>query len=377
MRLIEDRVLIFNNYSLSITDGGPSGFLAQNLLGHYSKYYDFYTTDFSGSRKNRLATKMSSLSGLSKITAKKSGLNSENSFLDWGLNAQRIFKYTKAKQYKFIYFHDVWQLKFCLPLLNYSQIVTLQCHCPELPSSETSSQSKFTQVDVDWCKQAEKDAFNRANILIFPNKYVVEIYDSLINPASKIYYLSSGCKSRSDLRKYPVNDGIKILYIGRRNKIKGFDIILEAFRRVYESRKDINLILVGNGEQIIEEGIFDIGFTSTSHQWIYNCDYVVNCNRQSYFDLSVLESLSLGTPIILSANYGHKQFLEDRSQGIINFGLPTVENLEKILLSSLLRRKNDNFEAVADNKKLYKDKYSDIIYREKLNEILIDIMNNS
>ena len=42
------------------------------------------------------------------------------------------------------------------------------------------------------------------------------------------------------------------MYIGRRNKIKGFDIVIEAFRKAREKRKDINLVIIGNGEKIEE-----------------------------------------------------------------------------------------------------------------------------
>ncbi len=374
MKIIENKIFIFNNYPLSGTDGGPSGFLAQNIASHKSNYFEMNYSLNPPTKFERLTAKLKLFSGKSTITARKAGLTLDNNFTEWGIIAQNIFQFQKLERYKFIYFHDVWQLKFCLPLIRQDQKIILQCHCPELPSIETASQAKFQQVDIEWCKQAEKDAFARADILIFPNQYVTPLFSSLINSRSKVYYLLSGCRPVSKLRLYPVSEKINLLYIGRRNSVKGFDIVLNAFKEAREARKDINLILIGNGEEEIDDGIFDIGFSNSPHHWIYSCDYLINCNRQSYLDLSLLEALSVGTPIILSTNYGHKQFQEDKSKGILDIGEPTVENLKTTLISENLRKKTKNYEAVEENRNLYERRYSDSIYRSNLENLLCEII---
>lgn len=374
--MIKNKVLIFNNYRLHLTDGGPSGFLAQNLLGHSSKYYDLNSPNTSFT--SRVFYKLNRYLK-ENLDIEAAGLHKTHMFKEMGTNAQKVFKIIHAKKYKFIYFHDVWQLKSCLPLIHPSQIILLQAHCPELPSEEIASQQpKFSQQDVEWSKEAEKDAFKRADILIFPNHDSTKIYTSLISPKSKVYYLTSGAKQVEDLRKYPINnEKIQLLYIGRRNKIKGFDIIQESFDNAYKIKKDINLILIGNGDKIEKEGVFDIGFSHSPHHWIYNCDYVINCNRQSYFDLSVIETLSIGTPLILSTNFGHKEFAEDKSKGIIDIGEPTVQNLTNALLSPVLRKKELNQEAIEENQLLYKNKYSDFVYRENLENLLHTIISSN
>ncbi|MUG94039.1 glycosyltransferase [Scytonema sp. UIC 10036] len=377
MRIIEDKVLIFNNYPLNLTDGGPSGFLAHNLSGHTSQYYEMNSIDLHSSFNQRVFSNLISSIKQSSFEKKAAGLDRLSKFKEWCVNAQRIFKKIQAKNYKFIYFHDVWQLKSCLPLILPTQKVLLQCHCPELPSEEISLlQPECSLGDVEWAREAEYDAFSRADILIFPNHYTTRIYASLISPHSTIYYLSSGAREVKDLRQYPIDrEIINLLYIGRRNQIKGFDIILNSFQEAYKLRKNLNLILLGLGKQILsEEGIYDIGFSSSPHQWIYNCDYVINCNRQSYFDLSVLETLSVGTPLIISTNFGHQQLAEDNSQGIIDIGEPTIQNLLNTLLSQVLIKKEFNQKAVQENKLLYQQKYSDSVYRKNLNNLLSKII---
>ncbi|GBF79187.1 glycosyltransferase [Aphanothece sacrum] len=382
-----NKVLIFTSpiYSLKITDGGPSGFIAQNILGHDSQVYQLsvnlsiyhkkYTIPYRIARKIRQTFKIPLREDREREDQlSASNLHKVNEFKWWGESSQQHFLDIKAQDYKFIYFHDVWTMKACLPLLSSSQIVILQSHCPELPSEEIASQSYFSKSDIEWSVEAEKDAFARADILIFPNCYVMEIYKPLITSRSKIHYLLSGAKQRDSLHKYPLDDKIHLLYIGRRNYIKGFDIVLEGFKQAYAIRKDIDLILVGRGDKIEEEGIYDIGFTDSVHHWIYNCDYVINCNRQSYFDLSFLETLSIGIPIIASCTSGHQQFTENQSQGIINIGEPKSDNLSQILISSKIRKKVFNQEPLEANQQLYLTQYSDVIYRKNLENLLFGII---
>src|SRR5690606_18643826 len=131
---------------------------------------------------------------------------------------------------------------------------------------------------------------------------------------NKIKYILSGAQSQKDLRAYPLdNSKINLLYIGRRNNIKGFDRVMEAFQQASSIRNDINLILIGAGSKIEGKNIYDIGFSNTPQNWYNSVDYVINANRKSYFDLSVIEALSANAKIILDANFGHKFYLNKSS----------------------------------------------------------------
>jgi glycosyltransferase involved in cell wall biosynthesis len=388
--LASNKVLIFVPpiYSLKTSDGGPSGFIAQNILGHSSQYYelsvDLPTNSQNYSLWNKIIKNLKLTFGIplaEEIKRQKkrteANLNNLNEFKWWGESSQQHFTDINAQNYKFIYFHDVWTMKACIPLLSPLQIIILQPHCPELPSQEIASQPRFSDSDVKWSVEAERDAFARADIIILPNSYTMEIYKPLITSKSRIYYLLSGAQQRNCLHKYPLNDKIHLLYIGRRNHIKGFDIVLDGFQQAYTSRKDIELILVGKGIKIDEEGIYDIGFTDSVHDWVYSCDYVINCNRQSYFDLSILEALSIGIPIIMSCTGGHKQFQMNKTKGIIDVGRPSSKNIAKILLSSEVKKKEFNKEQCDSNQQLYLSQYSDYIYRQNLENLLSSIIKEN
>ena len=145
------------------------------------------------------------------------------------------------------------------------------------------------------------------------------------------------------------------MYIGRRNKIKGFDIVLETFRKVREKRKDINLIIIGNGEKIEEEGIIDIGFSKNPIGWYNSADYLINANRQSYFDLSIIEALTTGIPIIMSDNFGHSYY-KGKSSLIKTFDLKKRDY-----------KKTENIE-------LYENNLTDSCYYERFKKFAEEIM---
>ena len=112
---------------------------------------------------------------------------------------------------------------------------------------------------------------------------------------------------------------IYFLYVGRRIPIKGYDYIIEAFSRAFSKRKEIRLLLCGGGVSLPQKGVIDLGSQKKIHDWIFSVDCVVNANRQSYFDLSVMETLSVGKTLAYTATGGHKELLEFRSPGLFPY----------------------------------------------------------
>ena len=341
--MITNKILIFFTHPININLGGPSGFLAQNLIDKNKSFYIFPFQLFS---EKRLIT------FLKLFFSKK--FNKEFNMPAF------IFNEINAHEYKYIFFHDCETFEHCKHLIRPNQTVILQSHSPELPSTEAKASNHHPNF-VKFLENAEKNSFERADIIIFPHEDCVPLYESLNFDKNKVQYILSGGKTSSQLKKYPLEkDKINLLYIGRRNKIKGFDIVLENFKKAQKKRKDINLIIVGNGEHIESEDIYDVGATNTPLNWYYSADYIINANRQSYFDLSVIEALSTGTPLILASNYGHNYY-QEKSSGIINFNSNNPDELENILLNKIKKNQDKNSENIA----LYNDELSGTKYYER------------
>lgn len=343
--MITDKILIFFPNKIDINTGGPSGFLAHNLLDKPREFFVLLTDLVNPNRIRHI---------LSQNIGKKIKGNNYN-YIEF------LYKASGAKNYKYLFFHDCLSFERCKHLISSNQVVILQSHSPELPSEEAVAHG-CTQSEIDLLKNAEKNSFERADYVIFPDPGCLGLYEELNLDQSKVRYILSGCKDYKDLRDYPLDkEKINLLYIGRRNQIKGFDIVLDSFIEAAKQRDDIQLIIAGGGNQVHEKNVFDIGFINNPQQWYHNTDYVINANRKSYFDLSVLETLSAGGRLIMADNFGH-QYFTDKTEDIICFDSSEPSSLVKILASNVVKKQPKSSIA---NRQLFENQFTDQKYYER------------
>src|SRR5579872_3546617 len=146
--------LIFSNYPMRPTDGGPSGFLGQNLVGASSEYYHLGRFH-EDAAKSPLASAWQRLGGARKRELQKAGYSKATPTSAFAINARRNFRRENGSQYPWVWFHDVANLAACLDLLGPAQKVILQSHCPQLPSEEWAESGTFAPEDVTWMQKAE------------------------------------------------------------------------------------------------------------------------------------------------------------------------------------------------------------------------------
>jgi len=361
--------LIFSNYLMRPTDGGPSGFLAQNLSGHKSLYYHLGQSHGEPPRSRWQRLRQGYL-GYDRVSAlKKIGLAVDTHWGTWVLAARHTFKREGAGDYSCIWFHDIWTMAACLDMLRPGQKVILQSHCPELPSEEAASLG-IKSADVQWAREAQQRAFGRADVVIFPNAGARSIYDCLLKPNVRVEYLLSGCQGLKPGCQLPFDPrNVYYLYLGRRNAIKGFDIIFDAFQQAYQQDDSLRLLLVGGGEEVQHPGVIDLGRSEEPARWISNCDYFINANRQSYFDLSVMEALSIGTPLIVACTNGHQFYAELFSPGIVALPQAESSSLAEAMLKNRVKR-SKNIQAVTANQRIFDELLSSQQYRLRLGQML-------
>jgi phosphatidylinositol alpha-mannosyltransferase len=127
------------------------------------------------------------------------------------------------------------------------------------------------------------------------------------------------------------NDGkINILFVGRLEKRKGFDYLLEAYRLIKPAIPDCRLIQVGPGVRLLKKyekhirqyGIPDVNFTGYATyndlaRYYKTADIVCfpNTGWESQ-GIVLLEAMSTGKPIIASAIGGFMSVLTDGVEGI-------------------------------------------------------------
>ncbi len=150
--------------------------------------------------------------------------------------------------------------------------------------------------------------------------------------------------------------------------------MIEGFRRAYEENKSIRLLLAGEGEQIFDDGIIDLGETSRPGLLMVSADYFLSVNRQSYFDRSIIEALSVGCPIIAACTYGHAE-LRGATKGIIDLGEPSAKTISAAILNAAVVKPSAELRRA--NIRLYNERYTPASHSISLSAALRTIMSAS
>lgn len=361
-----NKILIFFPHDININAGGPVGFLAHTLQ---DKPKDFFEISCELDAKKNIFQKSTF-----KIARFWNSLTHKRAFHKAYFKAQEHFKKIHAQQYKYIYFHNDIDFFYVKDLILDEQCVIFQPHSPELHSEEFKAYDSDDIQMYNHIQQAEKSVFERADIIVLPNPECKPIYQSLYTSRNKFYYILSGAKSNyhtKNQERYELDTNmINLMYIGRRNIVKGFDIVLESFKKARIHRKDIQLFVIGSGDKINEDGIIDVGFSDNPIAWYNSADYLINANRQSYFDLSIIEAISTGIPIIMSDNLGH-QYYRGKSKLITTYDINQNDALYHIFMSNLKKRVTGQ----QDNIRLYQSELTDNHYFERFRKFFDGLSN--
>lgn len=149
-------------------------------------------------------------------------------------------------------------------------------------------------------------------------------------------------------KKFSIKDDEKIvLYLGRIHKIKGIDILAEAFANALEKLEDVKLVVVGpdNGylgefERLtkalkIEDNVLVTGalYARDKLEAYIDADVYVLPSRYETFPMSVLEAVACRSPVILSEKCGVAEYFGNKVGLVVK---PDSKHLEEALLEMLL-----------------------------------------
>lgn len=346
---------IYYNWYLDIRAGGPTGYLA-NLLrginevvtsdsrpriwfsvdkkiatfpfeekGHYQKLIELlrkndwfnrvYVNTLSRSYRQRYANDIQFLGNA----------------LNGRVNA-KVFSTIDLCSAKTIHVHtvsDVINVKNELAIRNRNDIkVILTCHVPESVAleyyhnalDEGYSKTKAKEICAGWAR-IEREAYKQADILIYPSyesmepaKKFVPDYDSLIKNKD-VRFVATGANAillrtpRSKAKeKYGITGKFVVGYLGRHNSIKGYDLLQRAAKKLFAEHKDIVFLIGGNQgrefKPLRNKRWIECGRVNPA-DFLPAVDVFVLPNRDTYYDLVLLEVMSAGIPIIASHTGGN------------------------------------------------------------------------
>jgi Glycosyltransferase len=203
------------------------------------------------------------------------------------------------------------------------QLAILMDHSPRSPSELVADEwadrwdlaGKRAIVKARW-EPIVLDAFSRADAILVPNRHSLDAYfpgqedkrsrlfaKPVIEVASGIAPLQA-TRSRELVRAELglKKDALVVGYLGRYDLEKGYDIFLETARRALADPKwsKARFVTAGYGSLETEEtppNVTQLGWRRDAADVLNAFDILLAPNRFAYFDLVILEAMSLGKTV--------------------------------------------------------------------------------
>ena len=271
--------------------------------------------------------------------------------------------------YDVIHFHDTISLFRARTMLDdFDGHVILTSHSPQplhieyVKNNCSEFTSNQTKILSNILELADKFSFLRADYLMFPCEDAKDPYNEwpffnkIINiQKDKFLYCPTGAEdvvvksNRSEIRsKYGVGDkDFLISYVGRHNSVKGYDILKSIGVKILKQHPNAFFIIAGKEEPI--KGLdhkrwIEIGFTNDPHSLINAADLFILPNKQTFFDLILLEVFSVGTNLMATYTGGNKFFkrFENINMQYFDGVDDAVNKINSLILEGLEFDKNIN-----------------------------------
>lgn len=305
-------------YDYLVKKGGPSGYL-YNLKDSTKINIISRGTDVSDKKTKKLK----------KLKKIRQYLKEIKSLIRKNKKREKFFNvYSNTiNNAKVNHFHSTTIYHGYYKLYNNNSINILTTHSPqptylELKDKLTEEGFSFSNIEKRVKKQKEIDTFSltNADYIIFPCKEALSPYESFFNEIEldydKLRYVLTGVeplifnlnKEQFCLENKIDKNKIIISYIGRKNKIKGFDRFIDLAKRM-KPHKNIIFVCAGIGMKTPKlSNLIDFGWTTDPGSIINASDFILVPNRNTYFDINMIQILSIGTPIITTATGGNRWF---------------------------------------------------------------------
>ena len=311
--------------------GGPAGYL-YNLKHGLEELgdaeFDFLPVEGSSYEQNATLQKL--------VPSRIKDLRRLRNFL--ALLSREVAAPVDYSQYGAVHFHSTEDLYLHRKALEtYRGKVVLTSHSPcvyheELIARLNSKDAEAHAEELKGLAVIDEYSFKRADYVIFPCPEAEEPYFhtwdgyEAVRDRSKLRYVPTGIEpvsakvERSELRKrYSIpEDAFVVCYVGRHNKIKGYDLLQKAARELLDD-EDIWFLVAGREGPIygLEHSRWvEVGWTDDPHSVIAAADTFILPNRETFFDLIMLEVLSLGQVVLASRTGGNNFFEKFGCEGI-------------------------------------------------------------
>lgn len=265
---------------------------------------------------------------------------------NWGstFNTTEVQRTLKEEKFDVINFHEPWIPMIGWQILNFSEAAHVGTFHANLADNAAGKFWIHTFYPI------AKPMIEKLHILTAPSLVPTVMLMAKASESNELHqFLMDNFKivpNGVDLKKYrplksrqPLSGkGTKtIVYVGRLEKRKGVEYLLEAFDQLVKEMPNVNLIIAGKGNKQKElQRIVEInntpnvnfpGFVSDEEKirLFGNADLV--CAPAMYgesFGIVLVEAMAMGAPVIAGANLGYKSVMTGRGR----IGLVDAESVD-------------------------------------------------
>lgn len=392
------KILIYRDGSTLKPTGGPSGYLYSLRQGLSLFHHDNLIIDFLPGGGQSSITQIAKANNKKWVLKKCIEIYRRLRHIRTCLRL--IYKQKclpiDISHYDAIHFHttsDMYEVRD--ELKKYKGAIILTSHSPQPLSSEIyegSSKLELFFLKKTYKKMISFDryAFEKANYVVFPCKTADEPYIHAWPEYSEIkmnkdknayrYFLSGTVAavprlSRTEVRsKYGLpEDAFVISYIGRHNEIKGYDKLISIGTELIKKHKNLYVLVAGKVGPLLPpncERWIEVGWTNDPHSIVAASDTFVLPNKETYFDLVLLEVLSLGTPLVISNTGGNKYFEQFKMDGVKLYD--TEKEAVEIIERNMTLEPETISKIMKENTMLYNSNFT----IEKFGRNYVDLINN-
>lgn len=289
-------------------------------------------------------------------------------------------------QYDVVHFQGTMDMFACRDSLKkYRGKVVLTSHSPTVMWKEvfdmlTPWEKKYFRWYYKKLERMDIYSFNRADYIVFPCEEAEEpyynsweLYREIHDRKKQNYrYLLSGIndivvkEDRSTIRaRYEIpEDAFVISYVGRHNEIKGYDL-LKQIGEIVLKNDNVWFLVAGREGPLFRYSHsrwVEIGWTTDPHSLIAASDMFILPNRETYFDLVMLELLAVGQIVLTSHTGGNKYFDSLKPNGILVYD--TVdEAVEKIkMVMEMTAEQKMTLRRL--NRSLYENNFTSMVFAQ-------------
>ncbi|OWV14380.1 glycosyltransferase family 4 protein [Fibrobacter sp. UWB5] len=360
------KVLIWTKNIPLINKGGPNGYcynIKSYLDEHPCDEIDFYP----GSKCCDSVEVSAQTDNSQNKSLKRKIYNfiKKNNFLFFLLTIYALFfkknhlsdeDKSLLQKYDFVHVHGSYEI--LSSFLNYKSTKTkviLTTHTPEPLIDEEIERFgmdflfKIMPCIRNFFLRREIKAYERADLVMFPvaearepyanrSFYHKRIFDLIEEKTfyvpTAINHLNEEVRNINLLDKFSIPEkSLKICYIGRHNEIKGYDQLKKIACRTWT--KLPNAFFIVGGKEYPLKGLQDsrwieLGWIKTS-ELLKEIDVFILPNRETYFDIILLEVLRQGVPVVISKTGGNKWFEKKNVAGIHCYDYSDEDGCSRIL----------------------------------------------